>query len=87
MPTRDKSNDPAAGAPGRPANGPGETAQSREARPEPKLPHERDESASQQGTPPQEPIEQARKDVEKGLADTGKKPVMDAVYERQKRGG
>jgi len=88
MTSRDRSQDPAAGTPGRPP-GAGDTVQSRtDTLPDPKLPHERDESASQQGTHvPQPRIEQARKDVENGIADTDKKAPMDDVYERQKQGG
>lgn len=52
--------------------------------PAPKLPHERDESSSHQGTEPRERIEQGRKDIEEGRVDTSKHEAMDAPYERQK---
>jgi hypothetical protein len=87
MTSRDKSPDPAADTPGRPP-GAGDTTQSRgDTLPDPKLPHERDESASHQGTVPRQRIEQGRKDIENGIADTDKKAPMDGVYERQKQGG
>ncbi len=55
---------------------------------EPKLPHERDESASAQvdGAPVDD--ERARKghhDVERGVVDTDKGPVLDQTYDRVKR--
>lgn len=85
MTNRDKSADPAADTPGRPP-GPGDTVQSRDDRPEPKLPHERDESSSHQGTEPHERIEQGRKDIEAGLVDTSKHKETDETYQRQKEG-
>jgi len=85
--SRDRSKDPAAGTPGRPP-GPGDTVSSRtNALPDPKLPHERDESSSHQGTEPRPRIDQARKDVENGIQDTDYKAPMDGVYDRQKQGG
>ena len=88
MPSRDKSLDPAADTPGRAAAAGDTVASSRDdALPDPKLPHERDESASHQGTEPRGRIEQARQDVESGQADTGKRPAMDEAYEQQKQGG
>ena len=83
MTTRDKSADPAADTPASPP-GPGDTSQSRNTQTDPKLPHERDESSSHQGSEPRARIEQARQDVESGKVDTSKKPEMDATYERQK---
>ncbi|MEP6826207.1 MAG: hypothetical protein ABI919_15485 [Ramlibacter sp.] len=54
----------------------------------PRLPHERDESADSQ--PSQETSgqrigSQAHADISQGQRDTGKKPAMDAAYEKQKR--
>ena len=83
MTNRDKSADPAADTPGRPP-GSGDTVQSRDDQPDPKLPHERDESSSHQGTEPRERIEQGRRDLEAGRVDTSKHEAMDAPYERQK---
>ena len=55
---------------------------------EPKLPHERDQSASSQvdGTPMDD--ERARKghdDIERGVVDTDKGPVLEQLDERMKR--
>lgn len=46
----------------------------------PRLPHERDESADSQTSNPQPVIEQARQDVERGLVDTDRGPVLDQLY-------
>lgn len=51
----------------------------------PRLPHERDESSDSQPQAPGKVIRQAGKDVERGLVDTDKGPVLDEVYERQVR--
>ena len=55
----------------------------------PRMPHERDESAdSQQASEPSARSvgEQARKDVERGLVDTDKGPVLDETYDRVREG-
>lgn len=57
---------------------------------EPRLPHERDESAdSQTGDDPNAPGrdigEQAFKDVRAGRMDTDRGPVMDRLYRRNLR--
>ncbi len=71
---------------------PGETrvtrTEERGEKTEPKLPHERDQSASAQvdGTPVDD--ERARKsqqDVERGVVDTDKGPVIDQTYDRVKK--
>jgi hypothetical protein len=49
------------------------------------MPHERDESADSQTSAPQPIIEQARQDVERGLVDTDRGPVLDELYENQLR--
>ena len=54
----------------------------------PRAPHERDESASSQT--PDEPTagqigRQAKKDLDRGLVDTDKRPQMDRAYESQKK--
>ena len=51
----------------------------------PRLPHERDESADSQA--PSEPsgprmAEAAREDIERGLVDTDKGPVLDQTYDK-----
>lgn len=48
----------------------------------PRLPHERDESADSQVGRPRKVIEQARRDVDKGLVDTDRGPVLDATYQK-----
>ena len=48
----------------------------------PRLPQERDESTDSQTGDRQPIIEQARKDVARGLVDTDRGPVMDEVYNR-----
>ena len=61
----------------------GKTLPSRLQRSKPRLPHERDSSSdSQTGT--QDPrIEQAARDVEKGLKDTGRGPVINKLARAQ----
>jgi hypothetical protein len=61
----------------------GDTTARRDRDAEPQLPHERDESTSKD-TRPRPRIEQAHRDVSKGLVDTDRGPVMDATYKRQK---
>ena len=61
----------------------GETRPAREHEAEPKLPHERDESASEQSrsTPSQEHVgEQAHDDASSVRRDTDRGEVTDAVY-------
>jgi len=53
--------------------------------PSPRLPHERDESSDSQTSPPRAVIKQAHKDLERGLVDTDRGPVMDKLYEEQVR--
>jgi len=51
----------------------------------PRAPHERDESADSQGTsePSARSVGQAaREDIERGVVDTDKGPVMDETYDR-----
>ncbi len=50
--------------------------------PAPRLPHERDESASSQRGPDQEVVKQAARDIENGLEDTGMGPVLDDTHRR-----
>ncbi|RYF43797.1 MAG: hypothetical protein EOO25_01920 [Comamonadaceae bacterium] len=54
----------------------------------PRLPHERDESADSQPAAEassQRIGKQAHADIVQGQQDTGRKPAMDAAYEKQKR--
>ncbi len=51
----------------------------------PRAPHERDESADSQGAadPSARSVgEKAREDIERGVVDTDKGPVMDDAYDR-----
>lgn len=47
-----------------------------------RLPHERDESRDSQDSEPRAVIEQARKDLDRGLKDTDRGTPMDALYKR-----
>ena len=49
------------------------------------LPHERDQSVGMTDETPDPKVEQASKDLGRGLKDTGKQPPMDATYDRLKR--
>ena len=53
----------------------------------PRLPHERDESSDSQQTMPQPVMQQAAEDLQRGLQDTDRGPVMDEVYEHHVRPG
>lgn len=59
-----------------------ETKPSIRNQPVPRLPHERDESASSQRGPDQEVVRQAARDIENGLQDTGTGPVLEATHRR-----
>jgi hypothetical protein len=65
--------------------------QSRRGRPEPKLPHERDEatgsdaSSNAVGAAPRPAMKQAAADLASGKQDTDRGPVMDATYRKQKK--
>ncbi len=52
----------------------------------PRLPHERDESADSQHSPPRADMQQASKDIKRGLVDTDRGPVTDATYRKLKNG-
>ncbi|MFP5406738.1 MAG: hypothetical protein ACLGHY_10525 [Gammaproteobacteria bacterium] len=61
----------------------GETIPARGEKHEPRLPHERDESATseEREQPSQAEVgEQAYEDIERGLVDTGRGPVSNRVY-------
>jgi hypothetical protein len=51
----------------------------------PKLPHERDQSTGMTDGAPSEDIQQAHRDLERGLQDTGRAPETDRTYEKLKR--
>jgi hypothetical protein len=64
-------------------------AQGETQEPAPRLPHERDESSDSQAAQEQsgERIgKQAREDIERGLVDTDKGPVLDETYEKMRDG-
>jgi hypothetical protein len=66
-------------APGRKSD----TTVRRERDAEPQLPHERDES-SQRDDAPRPVVEQAHRDVSRGLVDTDRGPPADQAYKKQK---
>lgn len=51
----------------------------------PKLPHERDESADATASAPSKRIKQAHQDLERGLSDTDRGPVVDEIYRKLKQ--
>jgi hypothetical protein len=55
------------------------TRAARHHRPEPRLPHEHDESSDSQRRGRDERVEQAARDVERGLVDTGPTPVIEEL--------
>lgn len=50
----------------------------------PKLPHDRDEAASMTGGAPSDLIQQAHRDVSRGLQDTDRGAETDATYRKLK---
>lgn len=69
----------------RPAGNPqGETRASVDQENLPRLPHERDESADSQGGAPRADMQQASKDLKRGLVDTDRGPVTDSTYKKLK---
>lgn len=64
-------------------------AQGETQEPVPRTPNERDESADSQGAQEasgQRVGRQAQDDLERGLVDTGKGPVLDAAYDQVRDG-
>lgn len=53
--------------------------------PEPRLPHERDQSVDMTGGEPDAQVQQAYRDVKRGLQDTDRGPVAHKAYQKQKR--
>ena len=49
------------------------------------LPHETDQAIGSAGSAPRRSMKQAHDDLERGLKDTDKAPVMDATYRRLKK--
>ena len=52
---------------------------------QPKLPHEADESTGSTGGVPSQRVQQAQRDVQRGLKDTSLAPEADAAYRKLKR--
>jgi len=50
-----------------------------------KLPHERDESVDMTHGQPDAQVEQAYRDVQRGLQDTDRGPPADKAYQKQKQ--
>ena len=53
--------------------------------PEARLPHERDQSVDMTHGEPDAQMEQAYRDVERGLQDTDRGPPADKAYQKQKQ--
>lgn len=49
------------------------------------LPHERDQSLGKTDAQPGPPVQQASRDLRRGLQDTGESAPMDKAYDRLKR--
>lgn len=64
--------------------GQGDTRVSSDQESVPRLPHERDESADSQNSPPRADIEQASRDLKRGLQDTDRGPLADSAYRKLK---
>ncbi len=62
----------------------GKTLPSRHGQPEPRLPHERDESSDSQPGTPDVRIEHAAQDLEEGKQDTGRTPVVTKLAEQER---
>lgn len=52
-----------------------------------KMPHERDESPDPAVPPPQPEMEQASRDLSRGLVDTDRGAAVDKTYKKQQVGG
>jgi hypothetical protein len=63
----------------------GVTAVSHDTGRTPKLPHERDESTGGMASGPRKRIKQAQQDLERGLTNTDRGPVLDATYRKLKQ--
>jgi len=61
----------------------GLTLPSRHGQPEPRLPHERDESSDSHPGTDDERVKQAARDLENGLQDTGRTPVVTELARRE----
>lgn len=78
------ANGPAEGAePRRDAPEKGQTLPSRDDKSEPRLPHERDESADSHPGTQDERVAQAARDLAQGQQDTGRSPVVTELAEQE----
>ena len=57
-----------------------------EGKSEPRLPHESDESVGMTDGKPSAEIQQAHRDLARGLQDTDRGPVADRAYQKLKTG-
>lgn len=71
-------------APGPKTQGPLKAGQSAEKEEKPKLLHERDESVDMTHGESDPKMEQAYRDVQRGLQDTDRGPSADKAYQKQK---
>jgi len=71
-------------APGPKTQGQLKAGQSQGKEEKPKLPHERDESVDMTHGKPDVQMEQAYRDVKRGLLDTDRGPPADKAYQKQK---
>lgn len=71
-------------APGPKTQGPLKAGEPRAKENKPKLPHERDESVDMTHGQPDAHIQQAYRDVQRGLQDTDRGPPADKAYQKQK---
>ncbi len=61
----------------------GQTVPSRNQQPEPRLPHERDESSDSHPGTSDERVEQAARDLADGQQDTGRSPVVTELARKE----
>jgi hypothetical protein len=61
----------------------GQTLPSRHGQPEPRLPHERDESSDSHPGTADERVEQAARDLADGQQDTGRTPVVTELARKE----
>ena len=74
-----------AAKPGRSRPGRAETPQDASDEASLALPHERDQSTEMGEPLPDPQVQQAERDLRRGLQDTGNSPAMDSTYQKLKR--
>jgi hypothetical protein len=75
------------GPPGPPEHRDGQTTPVKDAVRAHSQPHERDESSASQQRPPDELMQQAHDDVERGVVDTSRGDATEETYRRHLRSG